>query len=144
MSGADEKTLKDAFALFDRKGDGNIPAEKLGDMLRAVGQNPTQAEVSELVEKLPKSTFTYDEFLEVVNRPNGFKSVGEVDDYIRGFQVFDKGNTGEIGVGELKYILSSMGEPLTEAEVNELVEGLKSDRDGNVNYVEFVKSLIAQ
>lgn len=144
MSSADEKTYKDAFALFDRKGDGHIPREKLGDMLRAVGQNPTQAEVSDLAAKLPKDTFTYAEFVEVVNRPNGFKSVGDVDDYIRGFQVFDKANTGEIGVGELKYILSSMGEPLTESEVNELVEGLNVDRDGNVNYVEFVRSLIAQ
>ncbi|GMM50251.1 Mlc1 protein [Starmerella bacillaris] len=144
MSTVDEKTFKDAFALYDRKGDGQIPREKLGDMLRAVGQNPTQAEVAELSGKLANDTFSYTEFTDIVNRPNGFKSVGDLDDYIRGFQVFDKAGTGKIGVGELKYILTSMGESLSEAEVSELFEGLSIGRDGSVDYVEFVKSLIAQ
>lgn len=40
---------KEAFALFDKKGTGAIPRESLGDLLRALGQNPTQAEVQELV-----------------------------------------------------------------------------------------------
>lgn len=40
---------KEAFALFDKKGTGHIARESLGDLLRALGQNPTQAEVSELV-----------------------------------------------------------------------------------------------
>ncbi|KAF9176506.1 hypothetical protein BGZ49_006205, partial [Haplosporangium sp. Z 27] len=40
--------LKDAFNLFDRKGSGNIATSSLGDLLRSVGQNPTQAEIQEL------------------------------------------------------------------------------------------------
>lgn len=140
----DTKTFKDAFALFDRKGDGKIPVEKLGDMLRAVGQNPTQVEVAELSKSLKEDSFTFEDFTKVVNRPGGFKSLGDAEDYIRGFQVFDKEGTGEIGVGELKYLLTHMGEPLSEAEVNELLEGVKVGRDGNVNYTEFVKSILAQ
>lgn len=143
-SKVDTKTFKDAFALFDRKGDGKIPADRLGDMLRAVGQNPTQAEVAELEKGLGQSTFTFEDFTNVVNRPGGFKSLGDAEDYIKGFQVFDKDNTGEIGVGELKYLLTTMGEALSESEVNELLEGVKVGRDGNVNYTEFVKSILAQ
>jgi len=143
-SAVDTKTFKDAFALYDRKGDGKIPTDKLGDMLRAVGQNPTQAEVAELVKSLNSETFTFDDFTKTANRPGGFKSLGDAEDYIRGFQVFDKENTGEIGVGELKYILTSMGESLSESEVKELLEGVKVGRDGNVNYTEFVKSILAQ
>lgn len=141
---ADTKTFQDAFALFDRKGDGKIPADKLGDMLRAVGQNPTQVEVSELTKNLKGDSFSFDDFTKVVNRPGGFKSLGDAEDYIRGFQVFDKEGTGEIGVGELKYLLTHMGEPLSESEVNELIEGVNVSRDGNVNYTEFVKSILAQ
>ncbi len=42
------KTYKDAFALFDKKGTGQVPVQALGDLLRAVGQNPTLAEIDEL------------------------------------------------------------------------------------------------
>jgi Ca2+-binding EF-hand superfamily protein len=45
---------KEAFALFDKKGTGAVPRETLGDLLRALGQNPTQAEVSEIVAGAPR------------------------------------------------------------------------------------------
>lgn len=37
---------------FDKKGTGRIPVEHLGDLLRAVGQNPTLAEISELQQSI--------------------------------------------------------------------------------------------
>ena len=39
---------KEAFALFDKKGNQRVPENSLGDLLRACGQNPTCAEVDEL------------------------------------------------------------------------------------------------
>lgn len=45
---------KEAFALFDKKGTGAVPRETLGDLLRALGQNPTQAEVADLVAAAPR------------------------------------------------------------------------------------------
>lgn len=47
------------------------------------------------------------------------------DEFIRGFQVFDKENNGFIGQGELKYILTSLGEKLSDDEVDELLKGVK-------------------
>jgi Ca2+-binding EF-hand superfamily protein len=45
---------KEAFALFDKKGTGAVPRETLGDLLRALGQNPTQAEVADIVANAPR------------------------------------------------------------------------------------------
>ena len=45
---------KEAFALFDKRGTGAVPRETLGDLLRALGQNPTQAEVAEIVASAPR------------------------------------------------------------------------------------------
>ena len=45
---------KEAFALFDKRGSGAVPRETLGDLLRALGQNPTQAEVAEIVAGAPR------------------------------------------------------------------------------------------
>ncbi len=54
---------KEAFALFDKRGNGRVALESLGDLLRACGQNPTLAEISDLEKsvggdcKSPKSRF---------------------------------------------------------------------------------------
>lgn len=39
---------KEAFALFDKRGNGRCTADSLGDLLRACGQNPTIAEIQDL------------------------------------------------------------------------------------------------
>ena len=36
---------QETFSLFDNRGDGKIFAHQLGEVLRAMGQNPTEAEV---------------------------------------------------------------------------------------------------
>lgn len=138
------KTYQDAFALFDKKGTGKVATTELGDLLRAVGQNPTLAEVEELKLLLPGSLLDFNQYVELINRPDGFRPLGLTEDYIRGFQVFDKNHTGFIGVGELKYILTSIGEKLSTEEMDELLKGVHVTEDGNVDYVEFVKSILAQ
>lgn len=54
--------------------------------------------------------------------------VGHAEDFIRGFQVFDKEGNGTIGQGELKYVLTSLGEKLSDDEVDELLKGVKIER----------------
>lgn len=46
--------FKEAFELFDRVGDGKILYSQCGDVMRALGQNPTNAEVLKVLGN-PKS-----------------------------------------------------------------------------------------
>jgi len=39
---------KEAFSLFDKRGNGRVSLESLGDLLRACGQNPTLTEIRDL------------------------------------------------------------------------------------------------
>ncbi|KAF9032322.1 hypothetical protein BDZ89DRAFT_948293, partial [Hymenopellis radicata] len=81
--------------------------------------------------------------------------------FIRGFQGFDKERNGFIGAGELRYILTQLGEKMSDEEVDELLKGvqigthvvLSSLRffqpdlfcsDGNVNYESFVRTILSQ
>lgn len=50
----------------------------------------------------------FESFSKVLNRPGGFRDPGEPEEYCRGFQVFDKDMTGFIGVGQLRYSMSSL------------------------------------
>ena len=42
-----------------------------------------------------------------------------IDEFIRGFQIFDKDGKGTIGLGELRYILTNIGEKFTDEEFEE-------------------------
>jgi Ca2+-binding EF-hand superfamily protein len=39
---------REAFQLFDKRGNGRVDRSALGDLLRACGQNPTLAEIGDL------------------------------------------------------------------------------------------------
>ncbi|KAK9390547.1 hypothetical protein V1515DRAFT_590710 [Lipomyces mesembrius] len=139
---ATTKGYQNAFALFDKRGTGKVSLQALGDLVRACGQNPTLAEIEELEESVG-GDFDFETFLQVLNRPDGFRAPGEPEDYVRGFQVFDKDKTGFIGVGELRYILTSLGEKLSSEEVDELLKNVNVTKDGNVNYTDFVRMILA-
>ncbi|KAJ1648074.1 myosin II light chain [Coemansia asiatica] len=141
--------FKEAFGLFDRTGGGTIPPSSLGTLLRALGQNPTEAEVHELTGDIDPSNdskgIDFDTFVQIVMRPSGFSSASSEDsfnEFVQAFQVFDRDFNGFISAGELRYVLTSLGEPLSDAEVDELLKGVPMDKHGNINYEEFVKTLI--
>lgn len=79
-----------------------------------------------------------------MNRPDGFKPAGTPEEFIRGFQVFDKEGNGFIGAGELRYVLTQLGEKMTDEEVDELLKGVQVGPDGNVNYESFVRTILSQ
>ena len=47
------------------------------------------------------------------------------EEFIRGFQIFDKEGNGTIGVGELRYVLTQLGEKMSDEEVDELMKGVQ-------------------
>lgn len=125
--------FKEAFSLFDKKGNGSVARDDVGDLCRALGQNPTRQQVHDFTAPLPQFV-TFDQFMEVLNRPGGFDPQGSYDEFIRGFRVFDKDNSGYISIGELKYVLTSLGDKLSDSEFNELTKIMGLDKSDQINY----------
>ena len=92
----------DAFNLIDREKCGTIPSARLGELLRAVGQYPTESFIESLSHSDPVSLT---EFLGIAV-PTPVMSLADA------FSSFDPKRTGRLSVGQLLYILLGTGEPL--------------------------------
>ncbi|GBG86696.1 hypothetical protein CBR_g41759 [Chara braunii] len=135
--------FKEAFSLFDKDGDGNITTEELGTVVRAIGQNPTKAEIEEWIKEVDISGTHLIEFREFLNlltkkaKPNNLE-----EDLRAGFRVFAKDDpNGQMSVEELKHVLTAIGETLTEEEATEMLKEADADGDGKINMEEFVKMM---
>jgi len=131
---------REAFQLFDKRGNGRVSIDSLGDLLRACGQNPTLAEIKDL-ERSVGGDFDFETFSKVLNRPGGFREPGNIDEYVRGFQVFDKELSGFVGVGQVRYVLTNLGEKMSDDEVDELLKAIDCG-NGEINYRDLVKAVL--
>jgi len=61
--------FKEAFALFDKNGDGAIDAKELGGLMKKLGLTPTDAELQDMINEIDydgNGTIDFDEFLSLI------------------------------------------------------------------------------
>ncbi|KAJ0260597.1 Calmodulin-1 [Hirschfeldia incana] len=131
--------FKEAFSLFDKDGDGCITTKELGTVMRSLGQNPTEAELQDMINEVDADgnrTIDFPEFLNLMAKK--MKDTDSEEELKEAFKVFDKDQNGFISAAELGHVMTNLGEKLTDEEVEEMVREADVDGDGQINYEEFV------
>uniref|UniRef100_A0AC35U0R7 EF-hand domain-containing protein n=1 Tax=Rhabditophanes sp. KR3021 TaxID=114890 RepID=A0AC35U0R7_9BILA len=138
--------LKEIFNLYDEELDGKIDVSQIGDVIRASGLKPTNAQVKKAFGgddmKKGSKRITFEEWLPIYEQVSKEKEVGSFADFLEGLKVFDKDETGKIFKNELRHVLLALGERLTADEADELLKEA-ADTDGLVNYEAFIKKVVA-
>merc|ERR1711997_1046624 len=135
--------FKEAFDEFDKDKSGTISPEELLGVLRAMGQNPTEDELLNLVLEVDidgNGTIEFEEFLSMMKQKAN--EVDEEADLREAFKIFDRDKDGYISMKELKKVANMLGTMLTKEEVEEFMAEADSDGNGKLDYDEFVKMLL--
>jgi len=135
--------FKEAFDEFDKDGSGAISSKELLGVMRAMGQNPTEDELNNLIMEVDldgNGTIEFPEFLEMMKQ-----KANEVDqgaELREAFRMFDRNKDGFIDSRELKKVASMLGTMLTKEEVEDFMSQADLDGNGQLDYQEFVSILV--
>ena len=136
--------LKQAFDFFDKDGDG-ITIDELRDAMRNFGKNPNEEELQTMMEAADadgSGTIDFEEF--VVMMTNKLEEQELENELHEAFECFDRDGDGSISCKELRFIMTTLGEKLTDEEVEYMISVIDADGDGSVSYKEFADMMMAK
>jgi len=134
---------RSAFEVFDSDGDGALNEEELGYVLRSLGHNPSQKQLSGFAAACPDpNRITQADLTRITLSAPKAPSSGYEKDLVEAFRVFDRDENGLITENDIRVIFTTLGETLTLEEVNSLLEQVTVDDNGKVKYTEFVQMIL--
>ncbi len=87
--------------------------------MRALGQNPTEADLADMIKDVDRNNSGTIEFNEFLNLMQKRMTDTDTEEEIKeAFRVFDRDNDGFISAAELRHVMTTLGERLTEEEAD--------------------------
>ena len=131
---------QEIFDSYDVNGNGVIDKKEMESILQKLGQPATSKQIEKVFNELgnSKSQLTFEEFIEFIKKYHLSKNKNSTDDVIGAFQVFDRNHNGVLSLSVFKHILMDLGQKFSEEEVNDLFKESDLNKDGNLDYREFV------
>ena len=111
LSDAQLEEFKDAFAMFDKDGGGSIDAAELKDLMKSVGQEPSDAELAEMVAAADADGTGDIDFSEfAVLMAHKMTDTNQEEALKKAFSIFDASGDGYISAPEMRKMLVNLGE----------------------------------
>jgi len=106
--------------------------------MRKLGQAPSKEDLIEMIASVDDNgdqEIDFDEFVVLMKSRIGRR---DQDDELReAFAVFDSDNSGAIDRKELKRLMKKLGQTLTEAEIDAMMDEVDTDGNGEISFDEF-------
>lgn len=102
--------------------------------MRSLGQEPSQTELEDILNEIDKDgsgSIEFDEFLSMMGRK--VQQADSESELRAAFAVFDRDGSGTISAEELRNVMKSIGENLSDAEIDEMIKEADANGDGNID-----------
>merc|ERR1719469_214603 len=132
--------FREAFALFDKDGDGTITADELNIVMRSLGRKPTMEELRAMIAEVDddgNESIEFPEFLKLM--ASKLQDTDSVEEMREAFLVFDRDKSGSVSASELKHVMNNLGEQVTNEEVEEMIREADADGDGELSFDDFLQ-----
>ncbi|KAK0610155.1 hypothetical protein B0T17DRAFT_546014, partial [Bombardia bombarda] len=126
--------------MQDKDKTGDITAEELGLVMKQLGLHPSDSELQDLISEIDinnDGVINFEEFKSLMSTT--VKETDTEQELLNAFRVFDQDGSGTISTEELRNVLRSLGESLTDAELDEMVQMADKNGDGHIDYAEFAQ-----
>lgn len=134
----------DCFTLHDKDGNGRVPIQSLGSVVRSLGITPTEDTIRRIAHsQIRKDTFSFSDLMQVMESLKREPEFSQ-EDFRESFKVFDRDGNGYVSAAELRHVMTNLGEKLTDDEVDEMLQAFEMDRDGQLNYEDMVTMMMSQ
>ncbi|KAJ8762225.1 hypothetical protein K2173_007381 [Erythroxylum novogranatense] len=137
LSGEEIKGLKQMFQNMDTDGNGTITYDELKSGLSRLGSKLTEAEIKQLMDAADVDKSGTIDYVEFITATMHRHRLEREEHLFQAFQFFDKDGSGFITRDELKQAMSQYGMG-DEATIDEVINDVDIDKDGKINYEEFV------
>ncbi|RTG83364.1 centrin-1 [Schistosoma bovis] len=134
-----KRDLLEAFKLLDNEGSGLIKAREIKVALRALGFDPTAADIRQIVSEHDpenKGFIDFKGFLDIMTSKMVEKS--DKADLIKAFRICDDDDSGKLTLSKLKRAAQILGEDITDEEIQEMIDEADKNGDGEVSEEEFL------
>lgn len=120
-----------------------ITATELEGVMGALGQHPSKLDLSNIISGADgdgKGTVTFSEFLTII--------APRLDDEISNqaicdaFEVLDEDGKGYVDAQKVRHMWSTMGERLTDQEINDTFKAHNIDQDGTISFKQFTEMML--
>lgn len=143
LSPEQEDQIKQAWSLFDDDGSGTIDKNELKLVMQKLGLNPTQDELTEIVNDIDKDgdgDIDFSEFLRLMSTK--LKDAQTEEELLEAFKVFDTKNKQRFGETELNEICKRLKCEFTSEEIKEMISVADINGDGYIDFEEFVRIML--
>ena len=124
---------------------GTIELNEIRQVMRKLGQNPTEQELIEMISSVDDNgdkEIDFEEFLILMKSRTEIDPQDPEKELKDAFAVFDTDGSGSIDRKELKRLMKKLGQALTEGEVDAMMDEVDSNGDGEISYDEFKSMMV--
>ncbi len=140
--------LRELFNFYDKPGSGNIPTKDIRNMLKGSRFAAEGRELKRLladIDPASRGSATFAQLLAGLQKRTSpqFREVDPREELFEAFRFFDRTNSGFVRADDLIEVLARLRSELdvNESEIGQLVRDADFDKDGRIDYQEFVRML---
>ncbi|CAF0815098.1 unnamed protein product [Didymodactylos carnosus] len=133
------RRMQDIYSKF-QDDSGNISVQNLLKILQALGYNPSSTDCQQRIEDFSvegRNVLSFEDVLMVCQEP--WTNVNNRDALLAALKTFDSEGNGYIDADKFRKLMTTLGEPLSDNEIDDLIN--LSNNDGKISFEELTDTL---